>query len=190
MREPDMTNMPEQCIAFDTLDGITIDPMEPHHVDSVMEIETASFTQPWSRRGFEEEILGSERSISLSAMKGEEVVGYGVAWHVADEIYIANIAVHSSHQRRGIASLMLSRLLELGLELECTVATLEVRQTNRAAIDLYNRFGFLAVAIRKGYYRETGEDACVMIKDLREAEHSVTSGMNSVNEGPGNFEGM
>lgn len=148
------------------LEKVEIEQMAFEHLDEVLAIERDSFPSPWSMDSFRREISHRERSLPLTATIDGRVVGYGVAWFVADELYIGNIAVHRAHRRKGIGALLFQNFLEKGLARGCRLATLEVRQTNQAALELYKKFGFRAVALRKGYYRETGEDAIVLIKDL------------------------
>jgi len=92
------------------------------------------------------------------------VIGYGIAWIVADEIHIGNIAVRRDHRRRNIGAMLLDSLLETGRRRGCSLATLEVRRSNLAALELYVKFGFSSIAVRKGYYSDTREDAIVMLK--------------------------
>ncbi|MFQ6093074.1 MAG: ribosomal protein S18-alanine N-acetyltransferase [bacterium] len=145
---------------------IEIERMALEDLDEVLAIERDSFSCPWSMESFRQEVANRKFSFPLVAKIDGRVVGYGVAWFVADETHIGNIAVHRTHRRKGIGRLLLQNLLENGLARGCQLATLEVRQTNRAALGLYKKFGFWSVALRKGYYRDTGEDAIVLIKDL------------------------
>lgn len=140
--------------------------MAVEHLDEVLEIERDSFATPWSREGFRREITDPSHSFSIVAQKDGHVIGYGVSWFVADEMYIANIAVRRADRKKGIGNVLLQILLDKGLNHGCQLATLEVRQSNCEAIELYTKFGFSAVAWRKGYYRDTGEDAVVMMKNL------------------------
>ena len=147
-------------------ENLQIEPMALRHLDEVLAIEKNSFSSPWSRASFRQEIANKKFSVPIVARIGVRVVGYGIAWIVIDEIYIGNIAVHRDYRRKGIGELLLQKLLERGSINGCQLATLEVRKTNQAAIELYTKFGFSAVALRKGYYRDTGEDAIAMVKYL------------------------
>ena len=144
------------------------------HLDEVLIIEQDSFPSPWSREGFRQEIINRNRSISLTALIEDLVVGYSVAWFVVDEFYIGNIAVHSEHRRKGIGEMLLRTLLHQGFDKGCQLATLEVRQTNRPAIQLYQKLGFRAVAVRKGYYTDTGENAIVMLRNLKQENQTFS----------------
>ena len=157
------------------LEKVEVVRMALEHLDKVLAIERDSFPSPWSREGFRKEIVNRDRSISLTALIDGQVVGYCVAWLVVDEFYIGNIAVHREHRRKGIGQMLLRTLLHQGLAQGCRLATLEVRQTNRAAIELYKKFGFSAVAVRKGYYRDTGEDALVMLQNLKQEAQTCSN---------------
>jgi ribosomal-protein-alanine N-acetyltransferase len=92
------------------------------------------------------------------------VVGYLVAWHVADELHIGNLAVAPAKQGRGIAASLLSGALASAAERGIEYAALEVRVSNERAIRLYERFGFSGIAIRKAYYEDNGENALIMLR--------------------------
>lgn len=158
------------------IDQVEIERMSPGDLDRVMEIERDSYPTPWSRWSFQRELADRRISLSIVAKLRGRVVGYAVAWFVAKEVHVGNIAVHRKHRRRGIAQKLFQSLIEEALSRKCVMATLEVRQSNRAAIALYEKLGFKQVAIRKGFYLDTREDALVMMKELR------TTGMETEEE--------
>jgi ribosomal-protein-alanine N-acetyltransferase len=82
-----------------------------------------------------------------------------------------NIAVDPSRRREGIARGMLEQMFEHGGPEQ--QYTLEVRTSNSPAITLYERYGFQPAGMRRGYYRDTGEDAVIM---WRTTETISTSG--------------
>ena len=92
------------------------------------------------------------------------MVAYGGFWMVKDEAHITNLAVHPDYRNRGIGSKLLGFLLEKAKNLGANAATLEVRTSNKAGQRLYEKWGFIKVGVRKGYYAYTGEDAIVMEK--------------------------
>jgi ribosomal-protein-alanine N-acetyltransferase len=96
-----------------------------------------------------------------------------VAWFVADEVHLANVAVAPDMRRRGLAQRFLGELLEAGTARGSRIVVLEVRRSNVAAQALYQRNGFFTVMIRRGYYRNDKEDALVMIKHLEETKPPV-----------------
>lgn len=125
----------------------------------VISIERRSFPSPWSPGMFVLE-MSKGSSITLAAEIEGRPVAYAVfsrfdtAWH------LMNIAVSPEHRRLGIASALIEGVLDQ-IEPDAPI-TLEVRPSNRSAIDLYENFGFRAHGFRKGYYADNGEDAMVM----------------------------
>ena len=76
-----------------------------------------------------------------------------------------NVAVDGDYRRRGVATRLLNRLFELTSSDDRRGYTLEVRVSNGQAIKLYERLGFVARGIRRGYYTDNREDALIMWKD-------------------------
>jgi ribosomal-protein-alanine N-acetyltransferase len=85
-----------------------------------------------------------------------------VAWLGAGEGHLGNLAVVPGARRRGVATALVEDLLREARTRDVEVVTLEVRVSNFAAQALYRRHGFRLAALRRGYYRDTGEDALVM----------------------------
>ncbi|MSQ12144.1 MAG: ribosomal-protein-alanine N-acetyltransferase [Dehalococcoidia bacterium] len=96
------------------------------------------------------------------AAHGQHVVGYVGTWSMTDEAHIISVGVLSTHRRRGVGELLLLGALELALRHGSRVATLEVRESNRAAQNLYAKYGFAVAGQRKRYYADNGEDALIM----------------------------
>ncbi|HEY4280022.1 MAG TPA: ribosomal protein S18-alanine N-acetyltransferase [Conexibacter sp.] len=128
----------------------------------VIALERRAFPTPWSLAMFVLE-LSKSSGVCLAAVRNGELVGhlicsrYDTVWH------IMNIAVDPAARREGIASAMLSQLIErVGGNGGGAQITLEVRPSNAGAIVLYERFGFLSAGRRRRYYQDNGEDAIVM----------------------------
>jgi ribosomal-protein-alanine N-acetyltransferase len=137
-------------------------------LDDIMEIEEEAFSMPWSRWMFERELVDN-RSNFLVARSGSAIVGYIGFWLVEDEAHIVTIAVRSDFRRKGVGSVLIASALALAVHVGADKATLEVRVTNIPAQELYKKFGFEAVAIRRRFYSDTGEDAYVMwLRDLED----------------------
>jgi [ribosomal protein S18]-alanine N-acetyltransferase len=126
----------------------------------VIEIERASFPTPWSLAMFVLE-LSKPSGICLAAIQGERLVGYLVCSRYDTVWHIMNVAVAPDARRRGIAARLLRRLFDTA-DRPNEQYTLEVRQSNVAAISLYDRFGFRSAGLRRGYYHDNREDAVVM----------------------------
>jgi ribosomal-protein-alanine N-acetyltransferase len=129
-------------------------------------IERRSYPTPWSRSMFAGE-LAKPSSICLGAFDAEteELLGYLIISRYVDAWHVMNVAVAPRHRRRGIATALLDRLFELTAGDGRRGYTLEVRVSNKHAIGLYERLGFKARGIRRGYYTDNREDALIMWKD-------------------------
>lgn len=138
--------------------------MTGDHIDGVMVVENLSFKIPWSRQAFVDEITGNNMAMYFVALCNEQVIGYGGMWKILDEGHITNIAVHPEFRRCGAASVIIEKILEISGEKGIKSLTLEVRKSNIAAQNLYQKYGFKSEGIRKGYYSDTGEDALIMWK--------------------------
>lgn len=140
---------------------ITVTPMRPRHLPSVLAIEAEVYPHPWSQRLFEDELHRRNR-VYLVARDGETVVGYAGLLMIADDGHVATVAVDPTRQGEGIATRLMAVLIRRAMALGANQLTLEVRVTNRRAQELYRRFGFAPAGARKAYYGDNGEDALVM----------------------------
>jgi [ribosomal protein S18]-alanine N-acetyltransferase len=141
-------------------------PLEMRDLAAVEAIERRSYPTPWSRSMFAGEIA-KPSSICLGAYDAETdgLLGYLIISRYVDAWHVMNVAVEPEHRRRGIATALLDRLFELTAEDGRRGYTLEVRISNAEAIALYERLGFQARGIRRGYYTDNREDALIMWKD-------------------------
>ena len=149
-------------------------PMQPGDLDAVVEIEAHSFPTAWSREGYEHEIKRNERATYYvlthsTSGRAPAVIGYAGYWLMADEAHISIIAVAPAWRGRGLGELLLLQLLAHALAAGAILATLEVRNTNEIAHALYRKYGFAVVGRRKGYYKDTGEDALLMTVSWEDA---------------------
>jgi ribosomal-protein-alanine N-acetyltransferase len=142
---------------------VSFEPMEISHINDIVNIERLSFTDPWSRSSFINELENSTARY-LAAIIGVKVVGYGGYWLILDEAHITNIAVHPQYRSQGIGSSLLSAMIGLAEREGAGSMTLEVRVSNRIAQAVYQKHGFTAVGVRKKYYQDNGEDALIMWK--------------------------
>ena len=131
----------------------------------VVEIERASFSDPWSFTAFRS-ALDEERINFHVATRGDGVVGYAVSWCVVDEAELANLAVVPEMRGQGVGASLLDRAIADARDAGCVVMHLEVREANVAARALYESRGFTMVGRRKRYYREPVEDALILRAQL------------------------
>lgn len=130
-----------------------------------MRIERAAFRYPWSEFMLQSEMTHEWSHVCLAEEGDVErptMLGFIVFWIICDELHVLNIAVDPVQQRRGVGRALMRAAMTQARQAAATYATLEVRRTNRAAIRLYESFGFRTTAIRPKYYVENGEDALVM----------------------------
>jgi [ribosomal protein S18]-alanine N-acetyltransferase len=90
------------------------------------------------------------------------LIGIGCLWAILEEAHIIMLALHPQFQRQGLGQALLWALLKSAHDRQLERSTLEVRDSNLAAVSLYKKFGFKEAGRRKRYYEDTGEDALVM----------------------------
>jgi len=150
---------------------VTIRPATRADVDTLLAIEQACFTAPWSRKMFEAELDGNPFSRLMIAAfadghhAGGQPAGFICYWVVFEELRFLNLAVVPWAQRRGMAAELLRHALAAGKAAGAVRACLEVRASNEAARALYARHGFRQTAIRPRYYVNPVEDAVIMSLD-------------------------
>ncbi|MBQ7355001.1 MAG: ribosomal protein S18-alanine N-acetyltransferase [Clostridia bacterium] len=138
--------------------ALRITPVTLADLPRLMELERESFSDPWS-----ESAMAATLEIpvvrALAARRGEQIVGFVIAYLIPPEGEIADICVATSERGQGIGARLLQALTE---ESDCTEFWLEVRASNLPARRLYEKQGFEAVGLRKHYYDYPREDAVVM----------------------------
>jgi ribosomal-protein-alanine N-acetyltransferase len=131
-------------------------------LDGVIEVESESFTNPWTREMYTAELRDRSLCHILVVRAGGQVVGFCAFWLVCDEIHINNLAVRPSFRRRGLGAALVQAVLARAEVLGATRAMLEVRASNVTARHLYERYGFRLRATRRGYYTNPHEDALIL----------------------------
>ena len=140
-------------------------PLARAHIDDLMAIELEAYPEPWTRGMFEDE-LRSRCSRFFVVLHNDAIVGYGGYWLVLDEAHITSVTIRKADRGRGWGRRLINYLLEHAQAEGVKTASLEVRQTNTPAQNLYRSLGFQQVGLRKGYYPQSGEDAVVMMKEM------------------------
>ncbi len=141
-------------------DALDIRKLTYADLPDVIAIERRAFPTPWSLAMFVLE-LSKPAGVCLTALRGEQMLGYLICSRYDTVWHIMNVAVDPDHRRKGIATALLADLLRR-IDSRTARFTLEVRASNLAAIELYERFGFRAAGRRRRYYQDNGEDAVVM----------------------------
>lgn len=142
---------------------------EERDLEQVEALEVACFSRPWPIDMLRRQ-LPSDRHEFLVAAQGARVLGYIGMLHVMDEGYISNVAVDETVRRAGIGSMLVEGMMRRCEALSLLFVTLEVRESNAPAIQLYEKHGFETVGRRKAYYEAPREDAILMTRYWKEVE--------------------
>jgi len=126
-----------------------------------------SLLMPWTRRK-------SLENMSLPPVTRQYIVGFSGIWMMADEAHLTNIAVRRQYQGKGLGELLVIATIDLAAEFKASFMTLEVRASNLVAQNLYHKYGFVQMGIRRGYYLDNREDAIIMSTDSISAESFQT----------------
>ena len=146
--------------------AVKIRELDIDDLSAIEAIELRAYPTPWSRSMFASE-LAKPTSICLGAFEGQDLVGYVINSRYVDAWHVMNVAVDPDRQGRGIATALLQHLFEITSDDERRGYTLEVRVSNEEAIHLYEKLGFEARGLRRGYYTDNREDALIMWRDAR-----------------------
>jgi [ribosomal protein S18]-alanine N-acetyltransferase len=141
-------------------------------LDAVLEIEQASFVNPWTREMYLAEL--ENRGVSYCYIirdLSQRVIGFCSFWRVLDELHINNLAVAPEHRGAGAGTALLQAVMREGARLGARRATLEVRRSNDAARRLYERLGFTMAGVRRAYYSNPVEDALVLWRERLDDAH-------------------
>jgi ribosomal-protein-alanine N-acetyltransferase len=134
--------------------------LDKSHVAEVAELERLCFSRPWSQKSLE--FLMTDAAVGFVAICDGRVAAYGGMMCVLDEGQITNIATHPDFRRRGFAAAVTDALIGYARENGICSVSLEVRESNLAAIALYERLGFVTVGKRPRFYSDPTEDALLM----------------------------
>jgi len=143
---------------------VTIRRLQLRDLSAIEHIERSSYPTPWSRSMFAGE-LAKPSSICLGAFRDERLVGYLIVSRYVDAWHVMNVAVAPADRRHGVATALIAELFALTADDDRRGYTLEVRVSNTGAIELYERLGFEARGVRRGYYTDNREDALIMWRD-------------------------
>jgi ribosomal-protein-alanine N-acetyltransferase len=171
-------------------------PMRLEDIHQVVHIDEISFPISWSARTYQFEIAnhdtshlvvientnsghpaGGLRAVFQRFQKPHmTIIGYGGFWLIAGEAHISTIAVHPDYRGQGLGELLLTGMLRRAIHLKSEYSVLEVRVNNMPAQTLYRKHEYEIVGLRKGYYRDNGEDAYLM--EVRPLDHAYNQRLN------------
>ncbi len=129
---------------------------------AIAELEKECFRDPWSAEAVLESAASGVRFFVFE--ENAQIIGYVGLQTVLDEGYITNIAVSSAHRRKGVGKALLNTLDKTARELSLSFISLEVRESNLSAIELYTKTGYLSDGKRPNFYENPRENAIIMTK--------------------------
>jgi [ribosomal protein S18]-alanine N-acetyltransferase len=147
-------------------------------VTSIFELQIECGLSNWSVKQYEEEINRTDATLLVCRIENK-VVGYVLVRTIQKETSILNFGVSVLYRKKGIGTLLLRNIIDKALQLESESIWLEVRESNKNAIDFYLGFGFQNIQFRKNFYDCPSENALVMKLDLIRKpflQHRVLSG--------------
>ena len=142
-----------------------IELLKEEDLEQVLEIESESFANPWSKKNFLSEIANNDLSEIYVDVVDGKVVAYGDLWYMFENCDLTKIAVRKSERNKGYGRKMMKHLIAAARRRGCEFMHLEVNVNNKEALGLYESDGFEVVRTRKRYY-ENGDDAYDMIRSL------------------------
>ena len=134
-------------------------------VPAVHRLEQAIFSMPWSEKDFVYEMTENKVARYLVIEEAGEIIAFAGAHIILDQAHVTNIAVRQDCRGRGLGRMITRALMQYASNLGAEYLTLEVRQSNVTAQNLYKSLSFVKVNVRKRYYEDTGEDAWLMVCD-------------------------
>lgn len=139
-------------------------PMTKRDIARVHEIEVQSFRTPWSKLSLLGELRNDLAHYYVAEVEGR-VVGYGGMWLLFDEAHITNVAIAPEARGKRLGKYLLYGMMEAAHARGADRMTLEVRETNTVAQNLYYSFDFAKQGFRRRYYDDTGEGALLLWND-------------------------
>ena len=146
--------------------SLFIRPLKDDDLPIILHIERATQIFPWSEQNFKNSLQYGH--ICRALLKNNEIIGFIIFSLQAGECEILNLCIKSEEQNKGYGFKLLKEALQYAKNHNIDTAFLEVRYSNKAAINLYNKVGFNELGVRKAYYplKNKREDAIIFALDL------------------------
>ncbi|HZW12504.1 MAG TPA: ribosomal protein S18-alanine N-acetyltransferase [Noviherbaspirillum sp.] len=146
------------------LSALRFAPMQVNDLPEVMNIENSVYPHPWTRGNFLDSLYSGYQAWTVREPSAA-LAGYFLLMLAVDEAHLLNISVRRDLHGQGVGRLQLDKIMAIAKENGMTSVLLEVRPSNVRALAVYQRYGFVQIGLRKGYYPGDGntrEDAIVM----------------------------
>ena len=145
-----------------TPERMAISAMTASDITEVLRIERASFSTTWPSDAFYNELTTNKLAHYYVGRIDGKIVAYGGIWVIFEDSHVTTIAVDPTYRRKKLGEVMLLKLIDEAIARGAAWMTLEVRESNVAAQELYRKYGFTTVTTRKAYYSDNNENALVM----------------------------
>jgi ribosomal-protein-alanine N-acetyltransferase len=139
-------------------------------VTAISEIEQISFKDPFPTY-FLSQLADANPHTFLVAVVRDKIVGYAVIDKWPEQEHLVSIAVIPESRRKGVGQALLDHLIE---KMQTGSLRLEVRRSNKAALELYRKSGFVQTGVAHSYYTD-GEDAFQMEKTIQKKAEILAS---------------
>jgi ribosomal-protein-alanine N-acetyltransferase len=149
------------------LESFSLRPATTEDLAAVLKIENEVHVAPWTEDHFRTELTKPYSQFLVLTDDETDIIvaGYLVCWVMFDECQVLNVATSLSYRGLGFAKQMIHKVVSTAVKKEIKKVVLEVRKSNVAAIQLYQRLNFNITHVRKAFYSD-GEDAYQMILNL------------------------
>jgi ribosomal-protein-alanine N-acetyltransferase len=137
-------------------------PMQLADLQAVATIDRLSYPTPTRESLFRHELSENKMAHYQTLRVGETIIGFAGYWLIGDEVHVSTIAIHPEWRGRHLGELLFLDILLSAYQHPACLVTLEVRRSNTTAQALYEKYELAVVGERRGYYRDTGEDALLM----------------------------
>lgn len=133
--------------------------MTYNDIASVADVDKKAFPDAWKTESFVDDFKKDYSHYFVAETDGE-ILGYAGIWCIYETAELIRIATTPEFRKKGVAKELMQTILDCAKTCECERMMLEVRRSNTPAQELYKKFGFGEISVRKGYY--SGEDAVIM----------------------------
>src|SRR5690625_1965649 len=146
---------------------LVIRKMQITDVDAVLNVEKASFTSPWCKNIFYQELMDNEHAHYFVSIVNKNIIGYAGLWIVRDNAQVTNISIHPNYRGYKYSEKLFHYIFYYAIKHGAARLSLEVRLSNIAAQHMYRKFGLVPGGIRKRYYQDNNEDALIMWVNIK-----------------------
>lgn len=141
--------------------NFTIEKMTLTDLENIKDILSTEFDDFWNYNILKQE-LSNCNSYCVVAKNNENIIlGFACEQFILDESNITNIVTRKTYRNNGIGSLLLENLIQISISKSMNSITLEVNENNTSAINLYKKYNFNTIGIRKKYYNNK-DNALIM----------------------------